>query len=88
MTQFQDFRYPNIRRLFKGHLLGAAVGAGIAYWAFTIYSTTPTFAAFAVTPLEKVLDFAKVESQSVMIIALITGFGAFIGAFLQARGKY
>ena len=88
MTKFQDFKYPNVRKLFRGHLIGAFIGAVVAYWAFTIYNTNPTFAAFAVTPLEKVLDFAKVEGQSIMIIALITGLGAFIGAYLQARGKY
>lgn len=88
MTKFQDFRYPNIRRLFRGHWVGAIIGAVIAYWAFTLYSTNPTFATFAVIPLEKVLDFIKVEGTSVMMIALITGFGAFIGAYLQARGKY
>lgn len=86
--KFQDFRYPNVIRLFRGHLVGAFIGAVLAYWAFTIYSTNPTFAAFAVTPLEKVLEFTKAEGQSIMIIALITGFGAFLGAFLQAKGKY
>ena len=57
MTKFQDFKYPNVRKLFRGHLIGAFIGAVVAYWAFTIYNTNPTFAAFAVTPLEKVLDF-------------------------------
>ena len=85
---YKDFRFENVRRVFNGHLVGAIVGGIVAYWAFTIYNTNPTFSAFAITPLERSLKFVDVDATSTTIMLLIIATGAFIGAFLQARGRY
>ena len=84
----KDLKFENIRRVFKGHMLGAVIGGIIAYWAFIIYKTNPTFSAFAVSPLERSLEFVNVDAESTTIMFLIIAAGVFIGAFLQARGRY
>lgn len=86
--RYKDFRFENVRRVFKGHLLGTAIGGVLAYWAFIIYNTNPTFTAFAITPLERSLKFVDVDVTSTTIVLFIVAAGAFIGAFLQARGRY
>lgn len=88
--RFKDFRFENVRRVFSGHWVGAVIGGIVAYWAFIIYNTSPTFAAFAVTPLERSLEFLNVHADiaSTTVTLLIITTGAFIGAFIQARGRY
>lgn len=82
---YKDLKFENIRKVFSGHWLGAGIGAIIGYFAFKYYGDNFTF---AVTPLQTALTYVKVNQQSIIITSIIVALGAFIGAFIQARGRY
>lgn len=86
MWKYKDFRFENVRKVFSGHLLGAIIGGIIGYFAYSNFGQSITF---AVTPLEKAVEFVKAtDAKSMIIISIIIALSAFIGAFIQSRGKY
>lgn len=86
MWKYKDFKYENVREVFRGHLLGAAVGGIVGYLAYLNFGQSITF---AVTPLEKAVEFVKAtDAKSIIIVSMIVALSAFIGAFIQSRGKY
>ena len=83
--KYKDLKFENVREVFKGHWLGAAIGGVLGYVIYKYFGSDITF---AVTPLEKAVDFVKAtDAKSVIIMAMIVALGAFIGAFIQARGR-
>lgn len=83
---FEDFKFKNIRKVLKGHMLGAAIGGIAGYLLFKYHTGASN--TFAIAPLESALTFVKAEPNAIVMTIILIGLGAFIGAFIQARGKY
>ena len=82
---FKDFKFENVRKVLRGHWMGALAGGVLGYFLYRNYQSSITF---AITPLESALSFVQVQKESLITISLIVALGAFIGAFIQARGMY
>lgn len=85
MSLTKALQLRNVRRLLVGHWLGAIIG-GIA--GYLIYTNYPSAFTFAIAPLETTLSFVKAEKDTLVITSLLVAIGAFIGAFIQSRGRY
>ena len=85
MTLKKALQLRNVRNVLRGHWAGAIIGGIVGYLAYTSYKKTFTF---AIAPLETTLSFINAEKDVIIIISLVVVIGAFIGAFIQAKGRY
>lgn len=86
MWKYKDFKFENIRKVLKGHWVGAIMGGVLGYALYKYFGNNITF---AVSPLEKAVDYVKAtDAKSVIVISMIVALGMFLGAFIQARGRY
>ena len=85
MALKQALQLRNVRRILQGHWLGAVIGGIAGYLIYTNYQSTFTF---AIAPLETALSFVKAEKDTLIITSLLVAIGAFLGAFIQSRGRY